>query len=117
MRIICDHDAENGKGGLTEKYLYYKGFPKDKDAVYVVKVLAAMKYLEILPRQSDKYEIQFNIMPEGRCYFQTQSDEFWAFFRKSLIVPVVVSLITSILTSQFLPQLLTILKEFLSNLR
>ena len=109
MRIIYDFHRERFIGkAITSDYLLHKGIPKSVDVRDVVSVLSAMGYLDLKQNWDEEVEYIY-LTDQGRCYFETKSDERAAFWRRSILTPILVSIAVNLLiygTEWLLPLIL-----------
>lgn len=75
MRAICEYfDAHPTGSQISAEYLYYRGFPKEKDADALLRKLEAMNLVEYKSRYVHE-EKTITLTDKGRIYFIEQEKE------------------------------------------
>jgi hypothetical protein len=114
MLIICKFYWQNIPGGyITTEYLYTHGFPSSENANSMLKTLESMGYVTLNAHANDP-DFSIRLAPKGRCYFETNSDNRIAFLKKSVLIPILVSVITTLILTESKP-LLSLLLELLRH--
>jgi|GEM_PF-2927642 len=97
LRLICEFEEERKKDSyIPEDYLVHHGFSKE-ELLQVLTVLEGMGYIKYraMPRVSEKH---IALTDKGKCYFETKKDDRSYFIKKNIIVPIIVSIVTTIAT-------------------
>lgn len=97
LRLIIDFESKRKKDTyIDEEYLIYHGFDK-LEALQTLEVLNGMGYIKYnnKPRITEKY---ISLTDKGICYFETKKDARVEFIKKNIIVPIIVSIITTLAT-------------------
>jgi hypothetical protein len=97
MKIICDFYKEKPYGNkISSIYLYRQGISKRIDAIHLLHVLQSLGYVQ-LSRFANEHDYYISLTDNGRCYFETCSDEVSTFWKRSIITPILVTLATNAL--------------------
>lgn len=114
MRIICDfHKHKEINTLISSKYLYYHGIPKTIDAIHLLTVLQSLGYIQ-LKRHANEPDYYIHLTDSGRCYFEVSSDNRREFWKRSVMMPIIVSIVTNLVISG-IRQLLPLILQLLSS--
>ena len=101
---------------LLKKLSKYKSLnhndPKITKDPYLIKDLVDKGLVQIYPVNKVKNHItnmvdfNYSLSPEGEHYFQERHEQFRKFLFRSVLVPIIVSVITTLLTTQLIPFIL-----------
>lgn len=97
LKLIRDFEEQRKENTyISESYLTYHGF-NEEEALQTLEVLAGMGYIKYnrKPRVSEKY---IELTDKGKCYFEVKKDEKYDFIKKNVLVPIIVSVITTLTT-------------------
>lgn len=101
---------------LLKKLSKYKSLNHNDPTItkdpYLIKDLLDKGLVQIYPVNKVKNHItnmvdfNYSLSPEGEHYFQERHEQFRKFLFRSVLVPIIVSVITTLLTTQLIPFIL-----------
>nr|DAE37224.1 MAG TPA: hypothetical protein [Caudoviricetes sp.] len=84
----------------------YADLPKKYDIQIIIASLESDGLITNVLRPNMKDAQMFQLSTAGRCYFEALNDERWERLRNSIILPVVVSIITTVIGLYLIPYLI-----------
>lgn len=98
---------------LLRKLTKYKSINQHDPVItkdpYLIKDLLEKGLVQIDPIEEVKHHVtytvdcNYSLSPQGRHYFQERREQFRKFLFRSVLVPIVVSVVTTLITTQLIP--------------
>lgn len=81
------------------------------------QVLDVLIGLGLLSTTKEKGSVRYVITPDGACYFERLADEKWRLIVHSVLIPIAVAIVTTIVTNSILPPVSAQVTRWLSAMQ
>ena len=103
LRLLVDYQAYNSASGLLV-FGPTMAEIKLKDFLATVRALECMGLVELSSKDITLAEVK--LTAKGACYFEIKRDETRIFIMKSIVIPILLSLATTLLVNYLLPSVI-----------
>lgn len=96
MKNICNKFYKENREMISLYELCGITNKKHEEIYKIVVVLCSMGYLNYHEKNAPSVQDFVSLTDQGKCYFETKNDVYYEFLRKSVITPIIISLLTAL---------------------